>query len=87
MNDEVCPNCGNDRLDQESVDVGVGIIYGPLYCPCGWSESPYYDSTKGESEFSKDHPDHVCLCSGEAVPKEKVEKAAARFGFKVPENL
>lgn len=37
---EACPKCGG-QTDQESVDVGVGVIYGPLGCiECGWSEDP-----------------------------------------------
>ena len=34
---------------RESVDVGVGTIYGPFGCEeCGWSEHEEYDlSTKG----------------------------------------
>ena len=38
MPDEmVCPECG-DECWRESCDVGVGIIYGPWGCPCGWGE-------------------------------------------------
>jgi len=33
-----CPNCGYEAY-RDSVDVGVGIMYGPWGCPCGWSES------------------------------------------------
>lgn len=33
-----CPKC-NEECDQDEVDVGVGIIYGPARCPnCGWYE-------------------------------------------------
>jgi hypothetical protein len=40
-----CPKCGGETY-QDSVDVGVGIIYGPLGCTmCGWSESEEYDQT------------------------------------------
>jgi len=44
----VCPRCDGKELWQESVDVGVGVIYGPWGCPnCGWSESPEYDLAYG----------------------------------------
>lgn len=41
-----CPNCGRDCW-RDSADVGVGIIYGPYGCPCGWSESAEYDVSEG----------------------------------------
>ncbi|QWY83271.1 hypothetical protein [Rhizobium phage RHph_X2_25] len=40
----VCPRCDEGELYRDSVDVGVGTIYGPWGCPCcGWSESEAYD--------------------------------------------
>lgn len=42
-----CPRCGEHELYRDSADVGVGIIYGPYGCPCGWSESDAYDAEKG----------------------------------------
>lgn len=41
-----CPRCGA-ACWRDSADVGVGIIYGPWGCPCGWSESRGYDVTDG----------------------------------------
>lgn len=41
-----CPRCGEEAW-REEVDVGVGIIFGPWGCPCGWSEYEEYDQTKG----------------------------------------
>jgi hypothetical protein len=33
-----CPQC-NEPCDQDEVDVGVGVIYGPARClNCGWYE-------------------------------------------------
>lgn len=44
-----CPKCGGETC-QDSVDVGVGIIYGPLGCiDCGWSEDAEYDMTRPEN--------------------------------------
>ena len=42
-----CPKCGGETY-QDSVDVGVGVIYGPLGCiECAWSEDPDYDLSEG----------------------------------------
>jgi hypothetical protein len=43
---EVCPNCGSDCW-RESCNVGVGMIYGPWGCECGWSEDPGYNQLTG----------------------------------------
>lgn len=53
-----CPKCGCDAARDE-VDVEVGIIYGPWGCFCGWCENAYYDSTQGESQAQRDHPDFI----------------------------
>ncbi len=40
-----CPSCGGET-NQDSVDVGVGVIHGPRGCiECGWSEADEYDMT------------------------------------------
>lgn len=41
-----CPLC-NAECDRDSVDVGVGVIYGPYGCACGWSEDPQFDRSSG----------------------------------------
>lgn len=41
-----CPNCGYSAW-RESVDVGVGILFGPWGCQCGWSESDEYNKLNG----------------------------------------
>ena len=38
---QTCPKCERDCW-RESVDVGIGIQYGPWGCECGWSESDEY---------------------------------------------
>lgn len=53
-----CPNC-KGRCWRESVDVGVGIIYGPWNCSCGWTE----DDSRPQVQISG-----TCI-----VCKEKVE--------------
>jgi hypothetical protein len=53
-----CEECGDDCY-RESVDVGVGIIYGPWGCPsCGWSESSIYahPQHKGFDQYGSYHP-------------------------------
>lgn len=41
-----CENCGEECW-RDSADVGVGVIYGPWGCPCGWSESEEYNQLSG----------------------------------------
>ena len=41
-----CENCGEEAW-REDCDVGVGIIYGPWGCSCGWSEDPRYNVLDG----------------------------------------
>ena len=49
-----CPKCGNDDCWRDSVDVGVGVIFGPWGCPmCGWSESEEYDLSDGRSPLDE----------------------------------
>lgn len=34
-----CPKCGSDDTWRDEVDIGVGIMYGPLHCnACLYSE-------------------------------------------------
>jgi hypothetical protein len=42
----ICPRCGA-ACWRDEVDVGVGVMYGPWGCPCGWSENVRYDVTAG----------------------------------------
>lgn len=41
-----CPVC-KQGCSRDSADVGVGVIYGPWGCPCGWSEDPRYNLLSG----------------------------------------
>lgn len=43
----ICPNCGAEDLWRDSADVGVGVIYGPYGCDCGWSEWDEYNQLIG----------------------------------------
>lgn len=51
--DGVCPNCG-EQCGRDAADVGVGIIYGPYGCMCGWSEWETYDQLCGDGGWQKD---------------------------------
>lgn len=42
----ICPHCGSEAW-REDADVGVGIIYGPWGCSCGWSEWDEYNQLLG----------------------------------------
>ena len=45
-----CPKC-NAECDRDTVDVGVGIIYGPWGChECWWSSEEEYDLSDGKSQ-------------------------------------
>lgn len=59
-----CPNCGN-MCDRDEADVGVGIIYGPWGCGCGWSESEEYNLLTGP----KERDGHVLDQWGGATPR------------------
>lgn len=41
-----CPKCGSE-CGRDEADVGVGVIYGPWGCSCGWSEYEEYDLSDG----------------------------------------
>lgn len=79
---EACPKCG-EECDRESVDVGVGIIYGPWGCPaCGWSSSPEYDHSDGKTAPAQaDHPDYYVDQFGGMTPKQALRDGVARFGI------
>ena len=56
-NDFTCPNCKDCDIWRESVDVGVGIIYGPYGCEnCGWSESGEYNLATGTKTSADGSP-------------------------------
>ena len=36
---ERCPECGSFDVGRDDVDIGVGVLYGPLGCfDCGWTD-------------------------------------------------
>ncbi len=67
-----CPECGEEDLHREEVDVGVGVITGPFGClNCGWSEDPYFDSTHGPCQAQKDNPGWIVSPIGGMFRKEQ----------------
>lgn len=41
--EDTCPKCGN-TMYSEGVNNGIGYVYPPFHCECGWSEMcPYED--------------------------------------------
>lgn len=83
--DPRCPNCGDDSLDRESVDVGVGFIYGPWGCySCGWSSDARFDRSQGPAPADAEYPDHILTPTGVAHHKGRIEETLHdRFGIKV----
>ena len=42
----ICPECGEDALIRDEVDIGVGIQYGPAHC-----EACHYDEASKAMDF------------------------------------
>jgi len=64
--DAYCPSCGG-ALACDSVDIGVGLMQGPLYCTdCGWNEN------SGPEENPFDNPaDFIGIDFGlDDIPKD-----------------
>lgn len=40
MSEVKCPKCGSGNIFREEVDIGVGVLYGPIHChACDYDES------------------------------------------------
>lgn len=44
-----CPHC-KEPCQRDEVHNGVGMMYGPYGCICGWSEDERYDCRKERAE-------------------------------------
>ena len=44
--EDVCPKCGSN-IYSEGIDNGIGYVYPPLHCECGWSEMCSYQDEEG----------------------------------------
>jgi hypothetical protein len=60
-----CPKCG-EECSRDSADVGVGIIYGPWGCLCGWSAWSEYDVSEGARV--DEHGNHIDQWGGLTPP-------------------
>ena len=78
----LCEKCGVE-CERDEVDVGVGIIYGPWGCPCGWSEDSRYNSTEDEegSPAQKENPDWLIDSRGGMIRKAAIEEKLKHFGI------
>jgi hypothetical protein len=76
-----CPKCCHE-CERDSVDIGVGIIYGPWGCGgCGWSEDPRFDSSEGVSSAQVERPEWLVDSRGGMIRREAVEAKMERFGI------
>ena len=75
-----CPKCGCE-CDRDEVNVGVGMIYGPYGCYCGWSEAPEYDSSEGQSPKQKENPDWIVDSRGGMIRRSAIERKLKHFGI------
>lgn len=75
-----CPKCG-EECERDSVDVGVGVIYGPYGCICGWSEDSRYDASAGESPAQAEMPEWLVDSRGGVIRRKKVEDRLLHFGI------
>lgn len=76
-----CPKCGEECC-RDSVDVGVGVIYGPWGCICGWSSDPHYDASDGPSPAQKEHGSSKYVDSYAGVHSvERIAGNLERFGI------
>jgi hypothetical protein len=81
-NQPPCPACGEDALDCDKADVGVGIIYGPEHCgACGWSELGTVEERNRDAA-----PGTHVTASGMIIPdveadRERIRAGLDRFGI------
>lgn len=76
----ICPRC-SEECDRYDVDVGVGVIYGPWGCACGWSEAPEYDRSSGSSEAERANPGFHVDSMGGMQRVTAIADGCARFGI------
>lgn len=81
MTAPTCPKCGSDDLYREEADIGIGTIYGPCGCSCGWSEWPEYDASDGPSPAQLRHPDCYVSSTGSMTKIDRISDDLARFGI------
>jgi hypothetical protein len=75
-----CPRCGEECYRDEA-DVGIGIIYGPWGCCCGWSSDPRYDSSQGPSPAQLENPGWYVDSTGGMQRVDAIVGKCERFGL------
>ncbi len=70
-----CPRC-NSPCSRDEADVGVGVIYGPWGCYCGWSEDDTYDVTGGPKQTADGYT--LDQWGGLTPPQSDADMANAR---------
>ena len=81
IDEKTCPNCGNPDCWRDEVDVGVGVIYGPYGCPCGWSADSRYDRSKGASAAQRESPSRYVDQWGGSIAVSRIADNAERLGI------
>ncbi len=77
-----CPKCGSDDIYRNEADVGVGVIYGPYGCACGWSEWPEYDRSDGPSPAQREAGSEWYVDSTGGMQRvSAIADGCARFGI------
>lgn len=44
--EDTCPKCGS-KVYSEGINNGIGCVYPPFYCSCGWSEMCSFEDKEG----------------------------------------
>lgn len=79
--DSQCPACGDVGIWREEADVGIGILYGPYGCQCGWSEDSEYDCREGRKDAPASSPGWQADPWGGITSDERVAENNAFFDF------
>ncbi len=81
MAEFLCPHCAGECY-RDSVDVGVGTMYGPYGCySCGWSQDREYDNSAGPSPAQQADPDRYVDPCGVSHSLQRMREAVQRFGL------
>lgn len=44
--EDICPKCG-EKVYSEGINNGIGYVYPPFHCECGWSEMCSFQDKEG----------------------------------------
>lgn len=83
--DPSCPNCGRGMCREEA-DIGVGIMYGPWGCLCGYSEDPRFNRLSGtNTETQERNPERWADQWGNLHHRDRLREQLGRFGVDADE--